>query len=62
MSNYKLYYNHKLYVKLKSYGNFFNSWIDKKILLHKMSYFAEPDHNKNEIKTDLDLSNYAKKS
>ena len=27
-----------------------------------MSYFAEPDHSKNEIKTDLDLPNYATKA
>ena len=35
----------------------------KKILLYKMSYFQEPyDDNKNEIKVELDLSNYATKS
>ena len=27
-----------------------------------MSYFAEADHSKNEIKADLDLSNYATKA
>ena len=35
----------------------------KKMLLFKMSYFAEPyDHSKNEIKVDLNLFNYATKS
>ena len=32
----------------------------KKILLNKMSYFHT--HNKNKIKVELDLSNYAAKS
>ena len=35
----------------------------KKIQLHKMSYFPEPyTRNKNKIKVELDLSNYATKS
>ena len=39
-----------------------NSWIDKKISLYEKSDFLEPTHTKNEIKIDLDLSNYATKS
>ena len=34
----------------------------EKILLHKMSYFPPYVHNKNKLKIDLDLSNYATKS
>ena len=34
----------------------------KKISLYKMSYFPGPyEHSKNEVKVNLDLSNYAKK-
>ena len=32
----------KLYVKWKSYNNWFNIWINKKIQLDKMSHFPEP--------------------
>ena len=32
----------KLYVKWKGYDDLFNRWIDKKVLLYKMSYFPEP--------------------
>ena len=53
----------KLYVKWKSYNNSFNSWIDKKKQLYKMSYFPELyTHCKNKKKIELDLSNYIKKS
>ena len=35
----------------------------KKIILHKMIYFAGPyDHKRNKIKIDLIFSNYASKS
>ena len=35
----------------------------KKIQLYKMSYFSQPySPNKNKIKAELDLSNYATKS
>ena len=34
----------------------------KKIQLCKLSYFLEPFTNKNKIKVELDLSNYATKS
>ena len=34
----------------------------KKISLHKMSYYSEPDsHSRNKIKDKLDLFNYATK-
>ena len=34
----------------------------KKILSYETNYFLEPyDHNKNKIKVELDLSNYATK-
>ena len=53
----------KLYVKSKGYDNSFNSWIDKKDILYKMSYFPQPyTHSKNKIKAELDFSNYATKS
>ena len=52
----------KLNVKQKGYDNSFNSWIDKKILLYEMSYFPELCiYNKNKIKFELNLSNYATK-
>ena len=34
----------------------------KKILLYKVSYFAEPTHSKNKIKIDLNLFSYETKS
>ena len=38
----------KLYVKWKGYDNSFNSWIDKKKMLFKLSYFPKPcTHSKN---------------
>ena len=52
----------KLNVKQKGYHNSFNSWIDKNILLYEMSYFPELYiYNKNKIKFELNLSNYATK-
>ena len=52
----------KLNVKQKGYDNSFNSWIDKKILSYEMSYFPELYiYNKNKIKFELNLSNYATK-
>ena len=41
--------NDKFYSKWKGYDNSFNSWLDKKILWYKISYFIEPGHSKNEI-------------
>ena len=34
----------------------------KRILLYKVSYFAEPVHSKSNAKVELDLSNYATRS
>ena len=34
----------------------------KQTLLYKVSYFPEPAHSKNEIKFELDLSNYPTKT
>ena len=44
----------ELYVKWKGYGNLFNSWIDKKLHIYM--------HTKNNLKVELNLSNYAAKS
>ena len=56
----------KLYVKCKSYDNFFNNWINKNILWYKMGIFPGPcTCSKSKIKVvkdELDLSNYAAKS
>ena len=53
----------KLYVKWKDYDIYFNSWINKKILLYKMSYFPEPyTRSKSKIKVEFDLPNDATKS
>ena len=55
--------NDKLSVKWKGYDNSFNSWIDKKISLYKMSYFREPfDYSLNKIRVELNLTNYATNS
>ena len=40
--------NDKLSVKWKGCDNSFNSWIDKKISLYKISYFREPFDLKNQ--------------
>ena len=51
----------KMYVKWKGYDNSFNSWIDKKTS-YKMSKYFPPYNNSSEnIKVELDLSNYATK-
>ena len=48
---------------MKGYDNSLNSWIDKKILLYKISYFPEPyTSSKNKIEVELDLASYAAKS
>ena len=51
----------KLYVKWKGYDNRFNSWIDKKDLVKKMSlHFPKPFRNfGRNINVKVDLSNYA---
>ena len=59
----------KMYVKWKGYDNSFNSWIDKACLVqrtekrsYKMSQYFPPYDNSNEnIKVELDISNYATK-
>ena len=61
----------KIYVKWKGYDNSFNSWIDKASLIkkkkiekrtYKMSQYFPPFNNyKENIKVELDLSNYATK-
>ena len=52
----------KLYVKWKGYNNSFNSWIDKK-RSYKMSQCFPPYRSSGEnIKFELDLSNYATKT
>ena len=53
----------KLYAKLKGYDNLFNSWINKKYTLCKMSYLPESyTHSKSKIKVELNLPNYATQS
>ena len=55
----------KLYVKWKGYDNRFNSWINKKRSLIKMSqYFPKPfnSHFGESINVKIDLSNYATKT
>ena len=48
---------------MKDYDDSFNSWINKKMTLYKMSSFTEPySQSKNKIKNGIDLSNYATKS
>ena len=52
----------KLYVKWKGFDNSFNSWINKKDILQKMSeYFPKPSSNEENIKVKIDLTNYATK-
>ena len=59
----------KLYVKWRGYDNSVNSWIDKASLVqrtkkrsYKMSKYFPPYNNSSEnIKVELDLSNYATK-
>ena len=49
----------KMYVKWKGYDNSFNSWIE---ISYKMSqYFPLCNNSSENIKVDLDLSNYASK-
>ena len=55
----------KLYVKCKGYDNRFNTWINKKRTLIKISqYFPKPfnSHFGDSIKVKIDLSNYATKT
>ena len=54
----------KVYVKWKGYDNSFNSWIDKKDIVKKMSrYFPKPSEPfGGNINVKVDLSNYATKA
>ena len=53
----------KLYAKVKGYDNSFNKSTDKKcIVIWKIFIFPLYGNNKNEIKVDSNLSNYATKS
>ena len=50
----------EFYVKRKGHDNSFNSQINKKGSLYKLSYYTEPDsHDRNKVKVELDLPNYA---
>ena len=52
----------KLYVKWKRYDNSFNSWINKKDIVLKMSeYFPKPSIHEENIKVKIYLTNYATK-
>ena len=52
-----------LYVKLKGYNDSFNSWVNKKYMIYKVSYFRElHTRSKSKINVELELSNYATKS
>ena len=52
----------KLYVKLKGYDNWFNSWIDKTNIVQVSEYFPELKSLRRRVKVKLDLSNYATKT
>ena len=52
----------KLHVKWKGYDNSFNSWIDKKDIIHTSEYFREPKSFGRRVKVELDLCNYAIKA
>ena len=53
----------KLYVKWEGYNNLFNSWIDKKKTLYKISqYFSKPYRIfGGDINVKVNLSDYATK-
>ena len=46
---------------MKGYDNSFNSWIDKKDIIKMSQYFPPYNNSSNNIKVELDLSNYATK-
>ena len=53
----------KLHVKWKGDDNSFNSWINKKNILQKMSeYFPKPSSHEKNFKVKIDLTNYAAKA
>ena len=49
----------KMYVKWKGYDNSFNSWIDQKVNIKISQYFPPYNNSSENIKVELDLSNYA---
>ena len=51
----------KLYGKWKGCDNSFNSWIDKKRSYKMSKYFLSYNNSSENIKAELDLSNYATK-
>ena len=52
----------KLYAKWKEYNNLFSSWIDKKRYNKMSEYFPKPKYLRENIKDELELSNYATKT
>ena len=52
----------KLYAKWKEYNNLFSSWIDKKRYNKMSEYFPKPKYLGENIKDELELSNYATKT
>ena len=51
----------KLHVKWKGYDNSFNSCINKRHFRKMSQYFPTPSSHKENIKVEIDLSNYATK-
>ena len=52
----------KLYVKWKGYSNSFNSWLNKKYIAQMSEYFPKLNSLGENVKVELDLSNYAAKA
>ena len=52
----------KLYVKWKGYDSSFNSWTDKKDIAKTSEYFPKPNSLEENVKVEMDLSNYATKT
>ena len=47
---------------MKEYHNLFNSWIDKKGIVHMSEYFPELKSSGGRVKVEFDLSNYKTKA
>ena len=52
----------KLCVKWKGYSNSFNSWLNKKYMAQMSEHFPKPNSLGENVKVELDLSNYAAKT
>ena len=52
----------KLYIQWKGYNNLFTSWIDKKDIISMSEDFPKPNSLLENMKVELDLSNYATKT